>query len=128
MNRKKILVVDDDPSVLTCYERLLKRSGYLPVTLSDGRELEASLEDHADAGLLILDYRMPLMDGLSLLSRLRDKGFRCPVLLVSAYATEEVRVNADRLGVCRVLEKPVGTGHLLSSIREFMDPSSPEAA
>lgn len=122
MGVKKILLVDDDPSVLRCYERLVKRSGYLPVTEEDGGSLLRRIHQHLDARLMILDYQMPKMNGLLLLDRLRERGFNGPVLLISALTSEEDREWARRLGVVRILEKPVETQALLACIRAIIDP------
>ena len=122
MGLKKILLVDDDPSVLRCYERLVKRSGYLPVTEEDGEGLLRRIHQHLDAKLMILDYQMPKMNGLRLLDRLRERGFNGPVLLISALTSEEDREWARRLGVVRILEKPVETQALLACIRTIIDP------
>jgi DNA-binding response OmpR family regulator len=125
MNGKKILLVDDDPSVLRCYERLMQRSGYVPVTVSDGRHLLDRIHAHDDAVLLIIDYQMPKMNGLLLLDRLRERGFLGPVLLISALMSEEARELARRLGVVRILEKPVETQDLLACIRGIVGPGLP---
>jgi CheY-like chemotaxis protein len=125
MNGKKILLVDDDPSVLRCYERLMRRSGYAPVTVPDGRLLLDRVQAHEDAELLIIDFQMPKMNGLLLLDRLRERGFLSPVLLISALTSEEVRESARRLGVVRILEKPVETQDLLACIRRIVGPGLP---
>lgn len=105
--RYTVLVVDDDPSVLATYRRLLGRCGYKTVTQDDPlRVLEhASPADSAD--LLLLDYKMPGMDGLSLLAKLRQRACRARCVLISAYLNDDVRLEAAGLGVDRVLEKPV---------------------
>ena len=67
----KILVVDDDPSVLSTYRRLLSRSGYTTVTEDDPGRLLSDSNFDPGVNLLLLDYRMPGMDGLTLLAELR---------------------------------------------------------
>ena len=64
-----VLVVDDDPSVLAGYRRLLRRAGYTTVTEGDPRDVLARKAD-SQPDLLLLDYKMPGMDGLSLLAEL----------------------------------------------------------
>jgi CheY-like chemotaxis protein len=114
-----VLVVDDDPSVLACYGRLLRRAGYTTVTEDDPRKVLAGQTD-AHADLLLLDYKMPGMDGLSLLAELRGRACRARCILVSAFLNDEVRDRAAHLGVDRVLEKPVDASQLRQIINDLL--------
>ena len=114
-----VLVVDDDPSVLACYGRLLRRAGYTAVTQGDPCKV---LTDQADSrvDLLLLDYKMPGMDGLSLLEELRRRACRARCILISAFLNEDVRSRAETLGVDCVLEKPVDAGQLRDAIHDLL--------
>ena len=115
-----VLVVDDDPSVLDTYRRLLARIGYRTLAESEpGRVLS---EGFAGCGvdLLLLDYKMPAMDGLSLLAELRRRECSVPCVLVSAFLNEDVRRQATSLGVAKVLEKPVGVDSLRRTLGELL--------
>ena len=114
-----VWVVDDDPSVLATYGRLLRRAGYTTVTADDPRDV---LTDRTGSqpDLLLLDYKMPGMDGLSLLAELRRRACRARCILVSAFLNDEVRERAEDLGVDRVLEKPVDAGRLRTAIRDLL--------
>jgi CheY-like chemotaxis protein len=92
----------------------------VPVTTTDPQWLLDHLEVHGDADLLIFDFQMPKMNGITLLDRLRKRGFLAPALLVSALTSREVRDAARRLGVVGILEKPVSTRALLERIREVV--------
>ena len=116
----KILVVDNDPSVLRSYGRLLRRSGYETVTDGGGPGLLERLDGHRDSDLLIIDYKMPEQDGLSVLESLHRRGRALKTILISAFATEEVRRRAVALGVHQVLEKPVDVSRLRASIRDAL--------
>jgi len=100
-------VVDDDPSVLATYRRLLTRAGYEAVTEDDPLRVLDDEERTGGVDLLLLDYKMPGMDGLSLLAELRRREWKAHCILVSAYLNDDVRSQARTLGVERVLEKPV---------------------
>jgi len=115
----RVLVVDDDPSVLATYRRLLRREGYGARTESDPRRV---LENGHASGvdLLLLDYRMPSIDGLSLLAELRHRGCRARCILVSAYLNDDVRNQANHLGVDLVLEKPVDVAALRGALSELL--------
>jgi CheY-like chemotaxis protein len=118
-NGYRVLVVDDDPTVLSTYRRMLQRAGFEAVTESDPRKV---LENgHAESvDLLLLDYRMPGLDGLSLLAELRRRECTAPVILISAYLNEDVVNQARMLGVARVLEKPIDVPTLRGHLFDLM--------
>ncbi len=119
-NGFKVLVVDDDPSVLATYRRLLLRSGFEAITEGDPLRVLNNGSAAADADLFLLDYRMPGIDGLSLLAELRRRECRARCILISAYLNDDVRAQARHLGVDRVMEKPVDVCALRKAIQELL--------
>jgi CheY-like chemotaxis protein len=119
-HRYTVLVVDDDPSVLDCYRKLLNRGGYKTVTESDPRKVLLEGRDLEGVDLLLIDYKMPEMDGLTLLAELRRKEFRARCILVSAFLNDGVRQQAKHLGVDHILEKPVDVAALRSLLAELL--------
>ncbi len=118
-NGFRVLVVDDDPAVLSTYRRLLRRTGFEAVTEADPRKvLENGHADNVD--LLLLDYRMPGLDGLSLLAELRRRECTAPAILISAYLNEDLVNQARMLGVARVLEKPVDVSALRAHLFDLV--------
>ena len=119
-NRFTVLVVDDDPSVLKTYGRLLERAGYHAITEGDPlRVLDSGGQaNHVD--LLLLDYKMPGMDGLSLLAELRRREWKAHCILISAFLNDDVRSQAKNLGVRQVLEKPVDIVALRQAIQDLL--------
>jgi FixJ family two-component response regulator len=110
-----IFIVDDDLSVGTSTARLVRTSGMRAETFASARDLLNSGRV-VEAACLILDVRMPNMDGLELQRRLRETMQRVPVILFSAQATEEEKNRALRSGAVAFLRKPVSKDALLRII------------
>jgi CheY-like chemotaxis protein len=116
----KVLVVDDDPSVLSTYCRLLRRAGYSCQTSDDPLQVLEQQGGLADVDLMLIDYKMPGMTGLALLAELRRQEIRARCILISAYLNDEVRQQAKNLGVDKILEKPVDVRGLREAISEVL--------
>ena len=132
MNPRTILVVDDDRAVLESYGRLLRRLGHRVFLAENADLVLADPDSLRDIDLIILDQRMPRTSGLGLLAGLRGRpaADRHPaVILISAFLSDELRIQAARLGVVTVIEKPVDTKHLLSCVSTVLQevPDLPRA-
>lgn len=127
-HRFSVWVVDDDASVLDCYRRLLERAGYSTRTESDPLRALGAAEEAAGADLLVLDYKMPGMDGLELLAQLRRREVRARCILISAFLNDGVRQQARLLGVDRILQKPVDVAALRGAIADLLPTRSPDRA
>jgi CheY-like chemotaxis protein len=102
----QILIADDELDGREALSRFLVRSGHLIACASDGREaLKQLLTNHHD--MLLLDVRMPKLDGLGLLEVMRSylRWTDMPVILVTGEATPEETRRARDLGVCHILHK-----------------------
>jgi CheY-like chemotaxis protein len=119
-HRYTVLVVDDDVSVLDCYNKLLSRAGYRTLIENDPRRVLMHGRPIEDVDLLLVDYKMPEMDGLTLLAELRRREFRARCILVSAFLNDGVRQQARTLGVDHILEKPVDVGLLRGALAELL--------
>jgi DNA-binding response OmpR family regulator len=99
------MVVDDDPGIHLMARTTLEADGYEVIGATDG---EAALEALRDTpvDLILLDLRMPLLDGLETLRHLRQIGDDTPVIIVTAYGTVPDAVEAMKLGAIDLLSKP----------------------
>lgn len=127
-HRYTVLVVDDDTSVLDCYRKLLNRAGYRTITESDPKRVLMDGRDLGEVDLLLIDYKMPAMDGLTMLAELRRRELRARCILVSAFLNEAVRQQAQHLGVDFILEKPVDVGSLRGALVDLLPTDGGRAA
>jgi len=112
-----ISIVDDDFSVRRSTRRLLRSSGFRAETFASAEEfLDSKLA--AGTACLILDLRMPGMNGLELQRRLNQNGHRIPIIFLSAHASEEEERSALSSGAGHFLRKPISKEALLSAIRD----------
>lgn len=113
-----ILLVDDDAAVRNALKFSLEMEGFSVRLYPTPEDLLAETNLPA-VGCLVIDYRMPDIDGLELVERLRNRGVALPVLLISGRVTRSLRDRASGLGIRDVLEKPLSD--LAGSIRRVLD-------
>jgi DNA-binding response OmpR family regulator len=103
---KRILIVDDEPNVRLSYRTVLEAEGYsVEEANSAATGLEKLVAGHFD--LAILDMRMPEMDGLDLLAKMRERGVSTPTVMITAYGDLPHAVKAVKLGAIDFLQKPL---------------------
>lgn len=100
-----IYVVDDDAAVLHSTRFLLESDGHCVETFVNGRDLLAAYPSPRPSCVLI-DHVMPGMDGLEVLSRLRDLDARVPAVLITGHPDPRIRLAASGIGV-PLIEKPL---------------------
>jgi FixJ family two-component response regulator len=115
-----IAVVDDDESVRTAIEGLLKSVGLTPRLYASAEEFLAS-GLQSETACLITDIRMPGMSGLELQARLAAEGCSVPIIFVTAYADARTRMQAMRAGPVEFLGKPFNDEVLLESVRAALE-------
>jgi CheY-like chemotaxis protein len=101
----RVLIVDDEPNVRLVFRAALEADGYEVVEAGDGEEAVDRLRGAA-VDLVLLDLRMPLLDGLETLRHLREVGDATPVVVVTAHGGVPDAVAAMKLGAVDFLEKP----------------------
>ncbi|MBI2456494.1 MAG: response regulator, partial [candidate division NC10 bacterium] len=112
MTGKRILVVDDEESVRWALRKALERASYRVDLAADG---PAGLQAAEDPGvdLALLDVRLPGRDGLDVLREIRKRRPDLPVIMMTAYGTLQVAVEAMRLGAYDYIGKPFDMDEVL---------------
>ncbi len=110
---EKIMFVDDDPSILDAAKTAIESYGYEVVTAKSGMEC---LEKLGDANLVFLDIKMPGMDGIEVLKRIKKKNASLPVIMITAYATVDTAIEAMKQGAFDYIRKPFDVDELEGSI------------
>lgn len=111
-----ILFVDDDASLRTVVSVALTRDGHAVDTAGSGEEALA-LFGGKEYDLVLQDVRMPGMDGLELLARIRALDASTPVIVMTAFSNWEVAMDAMRLGAFDYIKKPFDTDELRAAVR-----------
>jgi FixJ family two-component response regulator len=111
-----VAVVDDDESVRMALASLLRSVGFAALLFSSAEELLRG-QDLSSIRCLILDWRMPGMDGLQLQRDLTANGWRIPIVFLTAHRSEEGRAQALTEGAIAFLHKPVDAEVLLDAVR-----------
>jgi len=115
----RILVVDDEPAVRVALERALRLDGYQVELAADGgAALDALSESPPD--VVLLDVLMPTLDGISVCRRMREAGYRVPVLMLTARDSVADRVAGLDAGADDYVVKPFALEELLARVRALI--------
>jgi signal transduction histidine kinase len=127
-NRRVALVVDDEPAFREMIRLILEEDGYRVTLAASGVEaLRIIQEQHESLFLVILDLRMPGVDGLAVLDELRSLAPQLPVLVTTGYAGAEEQARALERGARKVLEKPYRVVELRMALDEILAGRPPDA-
>lgn len=119
MASQKILVVDDQFGIRILLKELLEQDGYLIYQAANGPSaLQVVQEHHPD--LIILDMKIPGMDGLEILRQIREMDREVKVIMMTAYGELDLLREADQLGVVAHFTKPFDIEALRGAIREHL--------
>jgi two-component system OmpR family response regulator len=115
----RVLVAEDDPKIASFVVKGLKQSGYAVDHAADG-EAALDLAAGVDYDAAVVDVMLPGLDGFSLVRRLRAQGVRTPVIMLSAKAAVEDRVQGLQAGADDYLTKPFAFSELLARIQALI--------
>lgn len=110
----KILVADDEESVRLSYQRSLAETNWKVQTALDGAQV-LQLMEQGPADVVLLDLRMPGLDGMAVLKAIKTRWPDSEVVIITGYPTLESAKEAVTLGACDYLAKPVGPDDVISA-------------
>lgn len=113
--RTKILVVDDDPIIRMDIKEMLEEEGYYVVGEAKNGEVAVEMAFKHEPDLIIMDVKMPKMNGIKA-SQIIQKKLDCAVLLLTAYSQRDLIQDARKAGVAAYLVKPVTERNLFPSV------------
>src|SRR5689334_13184383 len=120
MPKSRILVIDDEAPIRDSLKMTLEYEGYEFIGAATGQEGLALAEREAP-DLVLLDVKMPGMDGIEVLERLRNMNDALPVVVVSGHGTISTAVEATKKGAFDFIEKPFPSERILVSLRNALD-------
>lgn len=119
MEKPKILICDDEEGVRESLRLILERD-YDLVLASDGEQALAKLKENPDINVVLLDIKMPVVDGLGILKQIKELQPDKPVIMITGYQTTETAAEAIKLGALDYIIKPINSAAVLSSIRRAL--------
>lgn len=120
MNTRKILIADDDHIEKESLATILQREGYETITAGDGKEaLEKIQESPPD--LVLTDLKMPYLNGLELLSEIKNNYPDIEVIIITGYATVESAINAMKVGAIDYISKPYNVEEVKIIIKKTIE-------
>lgn len=123
----RLLVVDDEEAICEGCRRIFSRQGFAVQKTSDAQE-GLALASESDFAAILLDIKMPTLDGIQFLERLRAKKPEVPVILMTGYPSIPSAVSAVRLGAAAFVTKPFTPEEITEAVRKHLRPLLPEKA
>ena len=120
----KILVIDDEPGIRNLLDTLLRRKGY-DVVLAESGQKGLDLFRRERPNVIVLDLKMPGMDGLSVLQQVRSLDSKKPVIVLTGAGTAETEQKVRALGVTEYVEKEFSLHLLGDSLKRLLNNPTP---
>ena len=123
MTAKKLVVVDDDENIRKTFSLLLGKK-YRVSSFKDSREALSKLKN-SRADLIIADYKLPYMNGMELIKKLREQGFEGEAMLITAHPDDVKIEDMSRFAISHFFVKPLDLSVLELSIDRVLQPRNP---
>ena len=125
-----VLVAEDDSDIRNMVVHGLRCDGYDVIEATDGAQLLDQVAtsmlfgSHDPPDVIVSDVRMPGFSGLTILAGLRSAGWMTPIILITAYGSEELRQEARELGATALIEKPFDVDDLRTAVMNLAPASA----
>ncbi|MCG8080344.1 MAG: transporter substrate-binding domain-containing protein [Candidatus Thiodiazotropha taylori] len=123
MRGMKVLIVEDNDTTREVIQKTLESFSFSVTAVSSAKQAYAALQTVDDIRLLIIDWRMPEIDGVQAIEHIRtelDVSQSIPIIMITAYDHQDLLMHTDRLGVESVLIKPISPSTLFDNISEVL--------
>jgi two-component system, NtrC family, response regulator HydG len=117
---KKILIIEDDVDVSMLLKRFLTKHNYEVLTAHSGNK-GLSMFDEEQPNLVLCDFRLGDLDGMEVLSRIKDKNYNVPVIIITGYSDIKIAVKVIKLGAFDYITKPLFPDEILLTIKRAFD-------
>lgn len=125
MEKKQILIIDDEDNLRAGVKIALKKHGYSVVDASDGyegmRHILRSVSGNEIYNLIILDIMMPKMSGIDILEFMVHKNINIPVIVITGYMNYDIKCFCSTLNEVQILQKPFSHSELMEKIQLVFD-------
>ena len=116
----RVLLVEDRPDLARTYRGFLRGEPYRIIHAATGADALKAVAE-APPGIILLDLKLPDMDGMDILREVRNRGIDCPVVVITAHGSVEAAVTAMREGASDFLAKPVSAERLRVTVRNLVE-------
>lgn len=120
MGKKTVLVVDDEKNIRLTFSETMTQMGFDTRTASNGEEALTKMQG-TEFDLVLLDLRMPGMDGIEVLRRIRERYPKVRVIMITAHGTVESAVEAMKLGAVDFIQKPCTPDEIRELVGKVME-------
>ncbi len=118
----KILVIEDEDDILNLIKIILNMEGYLTILAKDGEEGINALKNNKDISLIILDIKMPNMDGWEFLKTIKNNNDwkNIPIIVLTAYTQVSDIEKARKMGIDSYIAKPFSRENLIKEVKKVL--------
>ena len=119
MASPKVLICDDEEGIRESLKLILE-DHYDLILTEDGEQCLKTIEKAKDIGAVLIDIKMPMVDGLTILKQIKEKRPKLPVIVVTGYKSVETAAEASKLGACGYIVKPFKSEEILKTVKDIL--------